>query len=128
MVLNADEKKEKGQIQKKNLISNSQTKINNKRYIEDKDIDRYIINRIHWLEWDTERVPDLIRRPTFPQLYETDKILINKIGRIKASWDNENLYCDQTIRIAVLWKNIKGIENRSINNSVKKFSELSRNE
>ena len=128
MVLNADEKKAKGQFQKKDLISNSQTEINNKRYIEAKDIDRYIINRIHWLEWDTERVPDLIRRPTFPQLYETDKILINKIGRIKASLDNENLYCDQTIRIAVLWKNIKGIENRSINNSVKKFSKLSRNE
>ncbi len=128
MVLNADEKKAKGEFQKKDLISNSQTEINNKRYIEAKDIDRYIINRIHWLEWDTERVPDLIRRPTFPQLYETDKILINKIGHIKASLDNENLYCDQTIRIAVLWKNIKGIENRSINNSVKKFSNLSRNE
>jgi len=128
LVLNADEKKAKGEFKKKDLISDSQTEINNKRYIEAKDIDRYIINRIRWLEWNTKRVPKLISRPTFPQLYETDKILINKIGNIKAALDNENIYCDQTIRIAVLWKNIKGIENRSINNSVKKFSKLSRNE
>ncbi|BAQ64609.1 Eco57I restriction-modification methylase domain-containing protein [Geminocystis sp. NIES-3709] len=126
MVLNADEKRVKGAFKKKDLISDTQSGIHQKQYIEAKNIDSYQINLIRFLEWNTNRVPNLIRRPTFPELYQNEKILINKIGKIKATYDNNNLFCDQTIRIAVLWCNLIGVQNKSIDNNVKKFSNYSR--
>jgi predicted type IV restriction endonuclease len=128
MVLNADEKKTKGEFIKKDLISAKETEIHTKKYIEAKNIDKYKINKIRYLEWGTSRVPDKIRRPTFMELYENPKILINKLGKLKATFDDTNIYCDQTIRIGVLWKNLKSVENNSINNSVKRYSTKTRRE
>jgi type I restriction-modification system DNA methylase subunit len=122
MVLNADEKKAKGKFIKDDLISDFETEICKKKYIEAKNIARYKIGTIRFLEWETPRVPSLIRRPTFPELYEVPKIIITKIGELKATYDSNNLYCDQTIRVVVLWKHLKGINNNSINNSVKRYS------
>jgi type I restriction-modification system DNA methylase subunit len=121
MVLNADEFKSKGTFKKEDLISDRRNRIHKKPYIEAKDIDRYEVNRVRWLEWDSERVPGLIRRPTFPELYEVKKILVNKIGGIKATLDIDGLTCDQTIRVLVLWKDLNGVENKSINNSVRRY-------
>jgi type I restriction-modification system DNA methylase subunit len=115
MVLNADEKKAKGKFTKKDLISKAKTNIFSKRYTEGKYIDRFKINETYYLEWNTKRVPAKISRPTFPELYENPKILINKLGIIKAVYDKSNIYCDQTIRIAVLWSHLNNIQNNSIN-------------
>jgi adenine-specific DNA-methyltransferase len=128
MVLNADEKKAKGAFIKDDLISDKKSVIYCRKYIEAKNIDRYQINIIRFLEWNTTRVPHLIRRPTFKELYENEKIIINKIGKIKATYDDNHLFCDQTIRIAILWHDLSKVENRSINNSVAKFSNYSRKE
>jgi adenine-specific DNA-methyltransferase len=121
MVLNADEKKALGKFTKSDLISDKGTKKHIKKYIEAKNIDRFSIVKSRWLEWNTRRVPSLISRPTFSELYEIPKLLVNKIGRLKATYDNESYYCDQTIRIIVLWKYLKEIDNRSISNSLKKW-------
>jgi len=126
MVLNADEKKAKGKFKKRDLISNSKSDIHSKEYIEAKDIGRYRINRKRWLEWNTKRVPQLISRPTFKQLYETEKLLVSKIGSINAIFDNSQLYCDQTLRVLILWCDLKTIVNKSINNSVKKWLKVDR--
>lgn len=128
MVLNADEKKAKGLFKKKDLISETSTSIHIKKYTEAKDIEKYLVKRVRWLEWDTDRIPKLLSRSTFPQLYESDKLFINKIGYIQACFDNERLYCDQTIRIAILWKNLRGVYNKSIANSIKRFRSLPRPE
>ena len=114
MVLNADEKKAKGEFKKKDLISNFQSEIHNKAYIEGKNIEKYKINNIRFLEWDTDRVPSKISRPTFKEPYLSEKILINKLGAIRAIYDNNKLFCDQTLRILVLWKDLKEVNNRSI--------------
>ena len=128
MVLNADEKTAKGEFKKDDLISNVKDKIHCKEYIEAKDIEIYTIKRIRYLEYNTPRSPSKLRRPTFPQLYENEKILINKIGNIKAIFDKNNIFCDQTNRICILWKDLKGVENNSISGSIKKFSRFSRKE
>jgi len=120
MVLNADEKTAKGKFVKKDLISNVKTKIHSKKYTEGKYIERYKINQTYYLEWNTNRVPSKIRRPTFPELYENPKILINKLGIVKAVFDKSKIYCDQTIRIAVLWHNLKKVKNNSINKYITK--------
>ena len=128
MVLNADEKKAKGKFVKKDLISKTKTKIHKKRYIEAKHFDRYKTGKPLYLEWGTSRVPKKISRPTFIELYENPKLLINKLGMLKATFDDSNLYCDQTIRIGILWKNLKSVNNNSVNNSVKRYADKPRNE
>jgi adenine-specific DNA-methyltransferase len=128
MVLNSDEHAKRGKFIKKDLISAGEDAIHCKHYTEAKHIERYKINQIFYLEWDTKRVPAKLSRPTFPELYENQKLLINKLGNLKATYDTNSIYCDQTIRVAVLWENLAGVENNSINNSVKRFSEKTRPE
>ena len=97
-----------------------------KKYVEAKNIERYAISKIRYLEFGTERVPAKIRRPTFPQLYDRPKMLTNKIGAMKVVVDYDNILCDQTNRICILWKDLHGIENKSIASSIKKYSTLKR--
>lgn len=128
MVLNADEKTAKGEFTKDELISETMDSVHCKKYIEAKNIGRYLINKIRFLEYGTTRCPSKIRRPTFEELYNRPKILTNKIGEICAVIDFENIMCDQTNRICILWKDLHGVENKSISSSIKKFSTLSRTE
>jgi len=129
MVLNADEKKAKGQFKKEDLISIVQDNIHCKKYIEGKDIDRYNIKRYRYLEWGTKRCPDELRRATFEELYTNKKLLINALGQMKASIDlNGEFYCEQKIRMALLWEDLKDVSNKSIDSSIKKYSTLSRME
>ncbi len=126
MVLNADEKKAKGQFKKADLIQDTPSDIHIKQYIEGKNIDRYKINKIRYLEWGSRRVPSKIRRPTFEELYLSNKLLVNKLGKIKAVYDDTQIFCDQTLRVLVLWKDLEDVENRSVNNSVKRYGKDSR--
>ena len=128
MVLNADEKTAKGVFKKEDLISLTKDDIHCREYVEAKDIDRYVINRIRYLEYETDRSPYQLSRPTFRELYDCPKLLTNKIGSLKVVLDTNRLLCDQTNRICVLWKDLNRVENTSINNSVKKNSNVSRSE
>ena len=128
MVLNSDEKKAKGLFKKEDLISESKDEIHCKTYIEAKDLEKWNIKRIRYLEYGTERCPEKLSRPTFEELYNRPKILTNKIGEIYAVIDRQNIMCDQTNRICILWKDLRGVENQSITNSVKRYSKLSRDE
>ena len=126
MVLNADEKKAKGQFKKADLISNTESDIHTKKYIEGKNIDRYKINNIRYLEWGTRRVPSKISRPTFEELYLSKKVLVNKLGTIKAIYDDTQIFCDQTLRILVLWEDLREVNNRSIKSSITRYFNDSR--
>ena len=55
MTISPDEKKFKGEFSKEELISDIQTKINNKPYVEGKNLTRYRINQIRYLEWGSDR-------------------------------------------------------------------------
>lgn len=126
MVLNANELIAKGQFTKDDLISDEYDRIHCKRYVEAKDIDRYRIDRIRYLEWDTNRVPHKVRRPTFPELYQPPKILIG--GMTGATFDDKKLICNHGISIAVLFNSLRGVDNKSISASIKKFNRKPREE
>lgn len=129
MVINADEKVAKGAFKKAELISDSEDIIHCKKYIEGKDLERYAVKRHRFLEWNTERCPDKLRRPTFPELYFNKKLLINALGELKVSIDNgEEYHCEQQVRMALLWKDLDGVENKSITSSIKKLSSMSRHD
>lgn len=129
MVLNADENIAKGEFVKDDLISETKDEIHCKSYVEGKDLDRYVIKRIRFLEYGTERCPAKIRRQTFPELYTHKKLVINGLGNFKAVLDKEGDLCsNHKGQLCLLWNDLHGVENKSIDSSIKKYSNLSRKE
>ncbi|HID38426.1 MAG TPA: hypothetical protein EYP36_02795, partial [Calditrichaeota bacterium] len=124
MVINADEKTAKGRFTKNDLISKIRTKIHSRMYVEGKDIDSYIIKHFKYLEWDTERVPNQLRRQTFPELYDRPKIMRGRVtGGI---YDETGLLCNDSIVIFVRFIDLHDVNNKSIQSSIKKFNQLPR--
>ena len=127
MVLNADEETAKGEFRKDDLISETYDEIHSRKYIEAKDIDKYRVKRVHYLEWNTERCPDNLSRPTFRELYNCPKLLINRLGFLKVHLDMDTHFLhSDSMFCAVLWKDLKGVNNKSISSSIKKFCKLNR--
>ncbi len=124
MVLNADEKKAKGEFSKDDLISDKPTRINKKPYVEAKYIGRYRINEMKYLEWDTDRCPAKIRRPTFPELYIHPKII--RGSTTEGIYDESELVCNHSACVFVPFNSLKGVSNRSIANNIKKWTEKTR--
>lgn len=123
---NSDEKTAKGEFKKEDLISNVKDNIPRRKYIEAKDIEKYKINRIRYLEYGTERSPEKFTRPTFDELYNHNKIMFNVLGDLTGTFDDKKLIHNNSLIACVLWKSLKGIENKSIASSIKKFSKYSR--
>ena len=129
MVLNADEATAKGEFRKDDLISESYDDIHSRKYIEAKDIDKYQVKRVRYLEWNTERCPDKLRRPTFRELYDCPKLLINRLGVLKVYLDMDTHFLhSDSMFCAVLWKDLKGVNNKSISSSIKKFCKHNRSD
>ncbi|MEN2718646.1 Eco57I restriction-modification methylase domain-containing protein [Capnocytophaga sputigena] len=127
MVLNANENVEKGAFKKEDLISDVYDKIHSRKYIEAKDIDKYQVKRVRYLEWNTERCPDKLSRPTFRELYDCSKLILNCLGTINVTIDKEEYFLhNHSIYCAVLWKDLKDINNKSISSSIKKFCRYNR--
>ena len=127
MVLNADEKKAKGEFTKDDLISEKQDKIHCKKYVEGKDLERYLIKRVRFLEYGTERCPAKIRRPTFPELYSSKKLMVNGLGEFKVVLDDNGEFCsNHKGQLCIPWKELHEVNNKSIEGSIRKFSSLSR--
>ena len=123
MVLHSEEK----EFTNDDLISNVKDDIHSRKYLEAKDMDRYIINRIRFIEYDTDKVPAKVSRPTFRELYDNSKLLFNCLGELKVMLDSQDNYiCQQSIRVAVRWVDLKYVENKSITTSIKKFSTMKR--
>ena len=101
----SDERFWKGEFAKSDLISETKDKIHPKLYIEGKWINKYVIEKIKYLEWATERSPKKLVRPTFPELYIPEKIMMG--GMTGAIYDNSGLLCNHSITVSVLWKNLK---------------------
>lgn len=118
---------EDGLFTNEDLISNTPDSIHCRPYLEAKDMDTYAINNIRYIEYDTHRVPDMVSRPTFRELYDRPKLMFNCLGKMKVMIDYSNQYvCQQGIRVALLWNDLHGIENRSILTSIKRYSRLNR--
>lgn len=129
MVVNADEKTAKGAFTKEELISLTKDRIHCREYIEAKDIERFRVKRVRYLEYNTARVPSLLSRPTFRELYEREKLLVNSIGNVQATIDLDEHYLhNHSMSCAVRWCDLHGVNNKSITGIVKKFSNYSRSE
>lgn len=129
MVLNADEKTARGEFSKEDLISTERDDLHPRAYVEAKDIDRYEVKRVRFLEWETDRCPGRLSRPTFRELYEVPKLMINRLGSLKVIADETaNYLSSDSMFCAVLWKDLRSVENKSISGSVRRYSRKSRQE
>ena len=121
---NSDERYWKGEFTAKDIISKEKDETHSQPYVEGKDLENYLISRTRYLEWDTDRVPRKLVRPTFPELYEPPKIMRGCLtGGI---YDDSGLICNHSIVVFVRFSDLRGVNNKSIQSSVKKFNHLPR--
>ena len=112
------DKSDKNKFKKEDLLSENQDKMHPKVYTEGKYIDRYFIKKEIFVEWDTERCPKRLVRPTFPQLYPPNKILMSRQKRI-ATYSDKGHVCDNTIIVGVPYYELHGVENKGIQKYIK---------
>ncbi|MDO8569832.1 MAG: N-6 DNA methylase [bacterium] len=121
---NSDERYWRGEFTRDDLVSNTKDKKHPKSYIEGKNLDRYRIDKILYLEWGTDRVPKKLVRQTFPELYEKPKLLRGTMTG--GTYDDSGVVCNHSIVVIVRFIDLKGVENKSISGSLKKFNSLPR--
>ncbi len=119
---------EDGEFKKPDLLSDQKDEIHCKEYVEGKNIDRYIVRKIRYVEYNTERSPGRLSRPTFPELYSTPKIIFNILGHMAGTFDDTGLMHNNSLNACVLWRDLEGVVNKSIAASIKRYSSYSRKE
>lgn len=125
--LNSDEKTAKGEFVKSDLLRDTKDSIHCRKLIEGKDIERYRIKKLHYVEWNTSRCPAKLVRPTFREFYDHPKIFCNYLGNLACVLDMNNHFIHTHLLTGVvLWKDLEGIENKSISTSIRKFASMSR--
>ncbi len=129
MVLNSDEKEDVLVFRKADLISEKKDNVHCRKFIEGKDCGKYVANRIRYLEYDTERVPDKCSRPTFRELYLNPKLMFNRLGELQVFYDEYGDFTtSDAMFVCLLWKSLVQVNNKSISASIKKFCSFPRHE
>ena len=119
---NSDERFWRGEFVTDDLVSDIQDVIHSKPFVEGKDLIRWWIKRVHYLEWGTERAPHKFARPTFPELHEASPKLISLVvvpGSPPVVYDEKRHYTTHTSCIFVPWYQLEGVVNKSINKTAK---------
>lgn len=119
---------EAGTFKKEDLLSNDKDKIHNRSYVEGKNIEKYNVRKVRYLEYGTSRSPYRLSRPTFPELYAREKIVFNILGHIVGTYDNKGLMHNNSLNACVLWYQLSDVDNNSISMSIQRYSKFKRNE
>ena len=75
------------------------------------------IGRTRWLEYgDHTRCPARVRRPTFPQLYDRNKIMFGAFtgAAVDAGTAGRWLVVPHTVRIAIRWCDLEGVKSDAL--------------
>lgn len=129
MVIHADEKRARGLFTAEDLVSTTRDAEHPKRYVEGKDIDRWFIPSVRYLEYHTDRAPKLFRRQTFEELHEvTERLLVMRMcGNLPTvAYDDTGVYSNHTIIILVRWNKLAGVKNTSLRRPAPYRSELTK--
>jgi len=116
--LNSDKNDPRGSFKKADLLSRTSDTIHSKLYTEGKYLDRYRIKNEIYLEWGTDRCPKRLVRPTFSELYPPEKLLMSRQKGIVTLCTQGHI-CDNTIILGVPYRDLKGVENKSITKYIK---------
>lgn len=121
---NSDERFWKGEFKRKDLVSETKDEIHCKPYLEGKNLRDYKIDKILYLEWNTERIPKKLVRPTFKELYEVPKLLRGTM--VGGTYDDTGIVCNHSIVVFARYIDLKNVNNKSIANSITKFLDTPR--
>lgn len=118
MVINADELTSKNEFSKDDILSPVKTAIHTMPIVEGKDLKRYEIEHVKYLEWGTERVPSKLRRATFPELYQGEKILRGRVtGGI---YDKTGITCNDGVMVFKRFIDLQAVNQKTISISLSK--------
>ncbi len=125
MVIHSHEAKFPNEFTKDALISKGQDENHPVSYIEGENLTAFEVTDLNFLEHgDGLRAPEKVSRQTFPELYDRRKIMR---GETSAAWlDNGTaigngwMFCNHSVILFALWKELNGIENRSISGELRK--------
>ena len=111
--LNSSEHENRGTFTKEDLLADSNDQIHSRAFVEGSALERYGIIYTRFLEWDTERCPKNLVRPTFPELYKPTKLLLGRQTRAVAFDDNQTI-CDNTVMVCFPYVALHGVDNSNI--------------
>ncbi len=125
MVLNSHEVNYPNEFKKEDLLSNVRDETHQFSYIEGENLNAYEVSGLKFLEYgEGLRAPERIRRQTFPELYDRRKIMR---GETSSAWlDNGTaigngwMFCNHSVILFALWNELRGVENKSIGNELRK--------
>jgi len=118
---NADDEHWRGEFRTEDVLSSVRDAKHPKRFLQGKNIDKWIVTETQYIEWGTTRAPAKFARPTFIEMYEVpEKLLAAKVSPLpKVAYDdNKHLHSDGICSI-VPWHSLKGVVNRSISKTAK---------
>jgi len=117
LLAHAEEKKYRGEFTVEDCLSETSDATHPKRFVQGKDLLKWVPWRIWYLEWGTSRAPSRYSRSTFNEFQEAhSKLLVMKnSGReLRAIYDDSKTFFDATIIGVVPWYELKHIRNTSI--------------
>ena len=120
MVVHANERYARGAFALDDVVSDARDDLHPKPFVEGKHLDRWLPARNRWLEWGTDRAPDLFSRPTFPELYAVEEKLLSvdmsasEQDRARVIYDRQGLHHNHSVWAFVPWHALQGVLNRSI--------------
>ena len=134
MVVHAHEGHARGAFVLGDLVSDIQDETHPMPFVEGKHLDRWLPAQNRWLEWGTERAPNLFSRPTFPELYTVEEKLLSvdmsasEQDRARVVFDNRGLHHNHSVWSFVPWHRLTGCRNRSIRKQARYPGEKRRTE
>jgi hypothetical protein len=128
MVAHANEKLCKGDFKLEDLVSEKPGKVHSRKFVEGKHLERWLPVTHKWFEWGTERSPELLSRPTFPEMYAVPEKLISvdmAAGgeMLRVAYDPDGLLHNHSAWSFVPWHSLQGVRNRSLKKQAKYRSE-----
>jgi hypothetical protein len=122
MVVNAHEDLAQGAFRMEDLVQDSRDARHPKKFVEGKNLGMWLPLTHRWLEWGTARAPNLFRRPTFPEIYETpEKILVQRSPGPdpKCCFDDQHFHFTESTVAFIPWHSLKGVRNNSLKKSAR---------
>lgn len=98
------------------LVAESRDAIHSAPYLDSRQVLRGGIGKVRWLEFgEHTRCPSRVSRPTFPDLFKNDKLMFGAfVGVAVDSGEQGHLIVPHTVRVAVRWLHLEGVENRAL--------------
>ncbi|MCC7164132.1 MAG: Eco57I restriction-modification methylase domain-containing protein [Anaerolineae bacterium] len=122
MVIHSDDDLYQGLFSTEDVLSGHKDKSHPKRFVLGKDILKWYLRKVRFLEWGTSRAPSKFSRPTFKEFQEAKEklVAVRTPGAIpKVIYDSDSLHFDASSVGFVPWHLLKAVVNKSISKTSK---------